>query len=74
MPFIETADRTSLFVTEWAAGRKSAALIDGATLVIYPGAGHGLYASDHDALNADILAFIHGRPLTGPPQPAQSQR
>jgi hypothetical protein len=32
-------------------------------MVIYPGAGHGLYASDHGAVNADILAFIHGRPL-----------
>ena len=43
-------------------GRKTAALISGATLVVYPGAGHGLHASDHDAVNADILAFIHGRP------------
>jgi pimeloyl-ACP methyl ester carboxylesterase len=53
-------------------GRKSAALIGGATLVVYPGAGHGLYASDHDAVNADILAFIGGRPLPGPPQPARA--
>jgi pimeloyl-ACP methyl ester carboxylesterase len=43
-------------------GRKTAALISDATLVVYPGAGHGLYASDHDSVNADILAFIHGRP------------
>jgi non-heme chloroperoxidase len=28
-------------------GRKTAALIPGATLKEYPGAGHGLYASDH---------------------------
>jgi len=27
----------------------------------------------HDMLNADILAFIHGRPLPGPPQLARSQ-
>ncbi len=54
-------------------GRKTAALIRDAALMIYPGAGHGLYASDHDAVNADILAFIHGRPLPGPPQPARSQ-
>ena len=54
-------------------GRQTAALIADATLVVYPGAGHGLYASDHDALNADILAFIHGRPLPGPPQLARSQ-
>jgi non-heme chloroperoxidase len=54
-------------------GRKTAALIKGATLVVYPGAGHGLYASDHEALNADILAFINGRPLPGLPQPAASR-
>jgi hypothetical protein len=35
--------------------------------VVDPGAGHGLYAGGHDAVNADILAFIHGRPLPGPP-------
>jgi hypothetical protein len=33
---------------------------------VYEGAGHGLYAADHQRLNADILAFIlaghHGRP------------
>jgi non-heme chloroperoxidase len=39
-------------------GRKTAALIEGAELTVYPGAGHGLYASDHQALNADIVAFI----------------
>jgi pimeloyl-ACP methyl ester carboxylesterase len=42
-------------------GRKTAELIPGASLTVYPGAGHGLYASDHDTLNADLLAFI-GRP------------
>jgi non-heme chloroperoxidase len=36
-------------------GRKTAALIDGSRLVVYEGAGHGLYASDHDRLNADIV-------------------
>jgi len=40
-------------------GRKTAELIGGASLTVYPGAGHGLYASDHDALNADLLAFIN---------------
>jgi non-heme chloroperoxidase len=39
-------------------GRQTAELIADATLIVYPGAGHGLYASDHDMLNADILAFI----------------
>jgi non-heme chloroperoxidase len=42
-------------------GRKTAALIDGAELAVYPGAGHGLYASDHQALNTDIVAFIKNR-------------
>ncbi len=42
-------------------GRKTAALIGGATLIEYPGAGHGLYASDHGTLNTDMLAFIKGR-------------
>jgi pimeloyl-ACP methyl ester carboxylesterase len=46
-------------------GRKTAALIDGADLRVYPGAGHGLYASDHAALNADMLAFI-GRDSQAP--------
>jgi len=41
-------------------GRKTAELIPGASLTVYPGAGHGLYASDHNALNADLLAFING--------------
>jgi len=41
-------------------GRKTAELIPEASLAVYPGAGHGLYASDHDALNADLLAFING--------------
>jgi pimeloyl-ACP methyl ester carboxylesterase len=39
-------------------GRKTAALVPDCTLVVYEGAGHGLYASDHDRLNTDLLAFI----------------
>jgi pimeloyl-ACP methyl ester carboxylesterase len=39
-------------------GRQTRALIAGATLIVYQDAGHGLYASDHEILNADILAFI----------------
>jgi non-heme chloroperoxidase len=38
-------------------GRKTAALIPDAELLIYEGSGHGLYAADHERLNADILAF-----------------
>jgi pimeloyl-ACP methyl ester carboxylesterase len=54
-------------------GRKTAELIGGARLTVYPGAGHGLYASDHDALNADLLAFINGHhPQPGQPHHART--
>lgn len=42
-------------------GRKTAELIPTASFTVYPGAGHGLHASDHHAVNADPLAFINGR-------------
>jgi non-heme chloroperoxidase len=48
-------------------GRQTAELIGGASLTVYPGAGHGLYASDHDTLNADLLAFINGHARGVPP-------
>jgi non-heme chloroperoxidase len=48
-------------------GRKTAELIGGASLTVYPGAGHGLYASDHDMLNADLLAFINAHARAVPP-------
>ena len=54
-------------------GRKTAELIGGASLTVYPGAGHGLYASDHDTLNADLLAFITGRAHAVPPHNTVSQ-
>ena len=54
-------------------GRKTAELIGGATLTVYPGAGHGLYASDHDTLNADLLAFINGHSHAVPPHNTVSQ-
>ena len=54
-------------------GRKTAELIGGASLTVYPGAGHGLYASDHDTLNADLLAFINGRANAVPPHNTGSQ-
>jgi non-heme chloroperoxidase len=55
-------------------GRRTAGLIAGASLIVYPGAGHGLYASDHDALNADLLAFINGRRArTGLPSHGRSR-
>lgn len=40
-------------------GRKTATLIRGSRLVVYPGSGHGLYAADHDRVNANILSFIN---------------
>ena len=54
-------------------GRKTAGLIGGASLTVYPGAGHGQYASDHDALNADLVAFINGRAHAVPPHNTGSQ-
>jgi pimeloyl-ACP methyl ester carboxylesterase len=54
-------------------GRKTAELIPAASLTVYPGAGHGLYASDHDTLNADLLAFINGHhPQPGLPHHART--
>jgi non-heme chloroperoxidase len=53
-------------------GRKTAELIGGASLTVYLGSGHGLYASDHDTLNGDLLAFINGRhPQPGLPHHAR---
>jgi non-heme chloroperoxidase len=54
-------------------GRQTAQLIPAATLTVYPGAGHGLYASDHDALNGDLLAFINShRAQPGRPHHART--
>jgi non-heme chloroperoxidase len=43
-----------------AAGRRSAEIVPNATLIVYPGAPHGLPITHHDRLNADLLAFIRG--------------
>jgi non-heme chloroperoxidase len=40
------------------SGRRSAALIKGSTLKIYPGAPHGLYTTHPDEVNEDLLAFL----------------
>ncbi|MBV9299745.1 MAG: alpha/beta hydrolase, partial [Verrucomicrobia bacterium] len=40
------------------SARKSARLIKGAKEKYYPGAPHGLTATHHDQVNADLLAFI----------------
>ncbi|WP_107766011.1 alpha/beta fold hydrolase [Nocardioides terrigena] len=39
-------------------GKRSAQMIDGATLTVYPGSGHALPDTDRDRLHADLLAFI----------------
>jgi pimeloyl-ACP methyl ester carboxylesterase len=46
-------------------GRKTAALMPEARLIEYAGSGHGLYASEHERLNADVLAFIQSTALVG---------
>ncbi|MFK8331959.1 alpha/beta fold hydrolase [Pseudomonas sp. BJa5] len=43
-----------------AAGPESAKLIKDATLIVYPGAPHGLTDTHKDKVNADLLAFIKG--------------
>lgn len=73
MPFIETTDGTSLFVTDWGSGppvmlthawglrpdqwNYHIPALAEAGLRCVLYAGHGLYAGDHDA---DLLAFING--------------
>ena len=41
-------------------GKASAALIEGATLKVYPGAPHGISETHKEQLNADLLAFAQG--------------
>ncbi|WP_224245624.1 alpha/beta fold hydrolase [Hyalangium gracile] len=41
-----------------ASAHRSAKLIKGATLKVYPGAPHGLGSTHKDQLNADLLAFL----------------
>ena len=50
-----TADST---VPTEVSGRRTAASIAGARLVEYPGAPHGLFYTERNKLNADLLAFI----------------
>jgi pimeloyl-ACP methyl ester carboxylesterase len=45
-------------------GRKTAQLMPNARLVVYPGAGHGLYASEHERLNGDVLEFIQSAAIS----------
>jgi len=41
-----------------ASGRASKTLVPHATLIVYPGAPHGLTETHKDQVNADLLAFI----------------
>jgi non-heme chloroperoxidase len=41
-------------------GKASAALVEGATLKVYPGAPHGITDTHKEQLNADLLAFVQG--------------
>ena len=43
-----------------AAGRRAAAMIPGAQLLEYKGAPHGLFFTEKDRLNQDLLRFIGG--------------
>ncbi len=40
------------------SGKASAALVDGAELLVYPGAPHGLTDTHKDRVNRDLLAFL----------------
>jgi non-heme chloroperoxidase len=42
-------------------GRRTARAISGSKLKVYEGAAHGLFVTEKDRLNADLLAFIHGQ-------------
>ncbi|MFM0075063.1 alpha/beta hydrolase [Paraburkholderia sediminicola] len=44
-------------------GRPTAALIEGASLNVYEGVGHGLYFTHAEKLNQDLLAFLGHRPV-----------
>jgi non-heme chloroperoxidase len=41
-----------------ASAKLAVKLIPGATLKIYPGAGHGPCSTHKDQINADLLAFL----------------
>jgi non-heme chloroperoxidase len=41
-----------------ASARRSVELVKDATLKVYPGAPHGLFATHKDQFNADLLDFI----------------
>ena len=52
-----TSDAT---VPSEVSGRRAAAMIVGSRLIEYQGAPHGLFYTERDRLNADLLSFIAG--------------
>lgn len=46
-----------------ASGERTAALMPHAKYIVYEGAPHGLFITDKDKLNADLLAFIESGPV-----------
>jgi non-heme chloroperoxidase len=43
-----------------ASAMLSSKIVEGATLKVYPGAGHGLATTHKEQFNADLLAFLRG--------------
>jgi non-heme chloroperoxidase len=48
-------------------GRPTADLLPDGELKVYPNTGHGLYVSEHDRVNADVLAFMRNEAAAGRP-------
>jgi non-heme chloroperoxidase len=46
-----------------AAGLRSAKIVKGAKLKVYPGYPHGMPTTHHEQINADLLAFIKGEAI-----------
>jgi non-heme chloroperoxidase len=42
-------------------GRKTARLVTQSTFLVYENAGHGLFVTHADRLNADLLEFVQAR-------------
>jgi non-heme chloroperoxidase len=49
------------------SARKSARLINGAIDIYFPGAPHGITATNQDEINAELLKFLRGETTTPRP-------
>lgn len=47
-------------------GARVAGILEASELVTVPGAGHGVYVSDHETINAELLRFVTSRSVTSP--------